>query len=157
MSDLKIIEEKNEYDDHILDIFGNTFRFEHPKGLSEWIKNSVDAYRRNGVNEKDQIIILNFNDYDKKNIRFECVDFVGMTEEDINKFKRWGDPFAASRKKKLLTYGGHGNGGKFYMRQMFEESFFVTYRDGILNKYGFNKKKRYGYLENGKNIKINLH
>jgi len=75
MSDLKIIEEKNEYDDHILDIFGNTFRFEHPKGLSEWIKNSVDAYRRNGVNEKDQIIILNFNDYDKKNIRFECVDF----------------------------------------------------------------------------------
>jgi len=78
-----------------------------------------------------------------------------MTEEDINKFKRWGDPFAASRKKKLLTYGGHGNGGKFYMRQMFEESFFVTYRDGILNKYGFNKKKRYGYLENGKNIKIN--
>jgi len=155
MSDLKIIEEKNEYDDHILDIFGNTFRFEHPKGLSEWIKNSVDAYRRNGVNEKDQIIILNFNDYDKKNIRFECVDFVGMTEEDINKFKRWGDPFAASRKKKLLTYGGHGNGGKFYMRQMFEESFFVTYRDGILNKYGFNKKKRYGYLENGKNIKIN--
>jgi len=155
MNEFKIIEEKNEYDDHILDIFGNTFRFEHQKGLSEWIKNSVDAYKRDAIDEKDQIIVLNFNDYDKKNIRFECIDFVGMTENDINKFKRWGDPFAATRGKKLSTYGGHGNGGKFYMRQMFEESLFISYRNGFLNKYGFNKKKKYGYIENGKNIKIN--
>lgn len=153
MNEFKVIEEKNEYDDHILDIIGNAFGFDHQKGISEWIKNSVDAYKRDDINEKDQTIILNFNDYDKKNIKFECIDFVGMTENDINKFKRWGDPFAATRGKKLSTYGGHGNGGKFYMRQMFEESLFITYRSGFLNKYGFNKKKKYGYLENGKNIK----
>ncbi len=155
MTQYKILEEKNEYDDNILDIFGNSFKFEHPKGISEWLKNSADAYKRDRMSGKDQPIILNFSDADKKSIKFTCIDFVGMMEEDINKFKRWGDPIAATRgKKNLTTYGGHGNGGKFYMRQMFEKSFFITYRNNLLNIYGFNDKKRYGYLENFRNIEL---
>ena len=155
MSQYNILEEKNEYDDNLLDIFGNSFKFEHQKGISEWLKNSADAYKRDKVSEKDQAIILSFNDFDKKTINFSCIDFVGMTENDINKFKRWGDPNAATRGKKGSSfYGGHGNGGKFYMRQMFERSYFVTYRDGILNIYGFNERKKYGYLKDYQNIKV---
>ncbi len=43
---LEILEEKNVIDDHLLDIIGNEFKFSHEKGLSEWLKNSTDAYLR---------------------------------------------------------------------------------------------------------------
>ena len=51
----KIIPQKNEFDDHILDVFGNAFKFDHAKGLAEWIKNSADAYSTiAGVLDEDQ-------------------------------------------------------------------------------------------------------
>ena len=28
----------------VLDLIGNEFRFDHAKGLAEWLKNSSDAY-----------------------------------------------------------------------------------------------------------------
>ncbi len=150
----KIIEEKNEIDDHLLDIIGNEFKFDHEKGLSEWLKNSVDAYIRNNVPDNKQNIIFNFNDLDKK-IIFECIDFVGMEEKDIiEAFKRWGDPNAAKRGLNKRVYGGHGNGGKFYMRQMFKSSYFITYKNGYLNVYGFNENKKYGFAVGYKNLKL---
>jgi hypothetical protein len=88
---------------------------------------------------------------------FECIDFVGMSSDDINKaLKRWGDPEAAKRGIIKKTYGGHGNGGKFYMRQMFEKSYFITYKEGLLNIFGFNEKKKYGFADNFKDKKINI-
>ena len=30
--------------DNLLNLIGKEFRFDHAKGLSEWLKNSVDAY-----------------------------------------------------------------------------------------------------------------
>jgi hypothetical protein len=85
------------------------------------------------------------------------IDFVGMTHEDIVKaFKRWGDPDAANRGK-FRTYGGHGNGGKFYMRQMFKSSDFVAWRDGRLNIFGFNERQKYGFAEDYEDVSTPLY
>jgi len=156
MKNYKILEEKNEIDDHLLDIIGNEFKFDHEKGLAEWIKNSVDAYNRKRIADENKKITLRF--FDSNDVpTFECIDFVGMSSDDINKaLKRWGDPEAAKRGVIKKTYGGHGNGGKFYMRQMFEKSYFITYKDGLLNIFGFNEKKKYGFADSFKNKRINI-
>lgn len=152
---ITIEEEKNVIDDHLLDIIGNEFKFDHVKGMAEWLKNSVDAYIREGVPHEEQWIIYRFTDKGVSEPVIECVDFVGMEQLDIEKaFKRWGDPNAAKRGLKKKVYGGHGNGGKFYMRQMFSESRFVTYKNGILNVFGFNEDKKYGYAKGYKAKKM---
>lgn len=151
----KIIERHNVFDDHLLDIFGNSFKFDHEKGLAEWLKNSVDAYLRAGTPDSEQFLIFNFSDGQKNDAVLGCIDFVGMTENDIEEaFIRWGDPEAAKRNQKRRVYGGHGNGGKFYMRQMFNHSYFITYRDGHLNVFGFNKNRKYGFADGYKNEKM---
>jgi hypothetical protein len=150
-----IVEEKNEIDDHLLDIIGNEFKFDHEKGIAEWVKNSVDAYIRASVPDNQQVIFLRFNDNNPLDMNFDCIDFNGMTSLDINKaLKRWGDPEAAKRGIQKRVYGGHGNGGKFYMRQMFSKSHFITYKNGLLNIFGFNENKKYGFADNYKERKI---
>jgi hypothetical protein len=147
---LDIRPQKNVFDDHFLDVIGNEFKFDHVKGLAEWLKNSADAYVREGVPDDDAFIWLRLSSRTKNRpARLEVIDFVGMAKDDIdNAFKRWGDPRAATRETGRRVLGGHGNGGKFYMRQMFKISHFVTYRNGKLNIFGFNEKKRYGYASN---------
>lgn len=145
---ITIEEVPNVIDDHLLDIIGNEFKFDHSKGMAELLKNSVDAYRTSGVKQEDQHVIFRFTDQGVTLPIVECIDFVGMAKLDIEKsFKRWGDPNAAKRGKKIKVYGGHGNGGKFYMRQMFAESRFITYKDGALNIFGFSDNKKYGYAK----------
>ncbi len=145
---ITIEETPNVIDDHLLDIIGNEFKFDHSKGMAEWLKNSVDAYRTNDFRQEEQFIVFRFTDKGIPKMMIECVDFVGMAKLDIEKaFKRWGDPNAAKRGKKIKTYGGHGNGGKFYMRQMFDESRFITYKNGVLNIFGFSDNKKYGYAK----------
>lgn len=152
-----IEEEPNEIDDHLLDILGGEFNFDHEKGLSEWIKNSADAYIRNGVPDNEQFVVLRFTDGEDSNSMIECIDFVGMDSLDIQKaFKRWGDPEAARRGLKKKVYGGHGNGGKFYMRQMFAESYFITFKKKLLNIYGFSKKRKYGFAKGKKDFDISV-
>jgi hypothetical protein len=156
-SKYKIVEEKNVIDDHLLDIIGNEFKFDHEKGLAEWIKNSVDAYIRSNVPGNEQMVILRFSDKDLQNINFDCIDFNGMTSVDIDKaLKRWGDPEAAKRGLQKKVYGGHGNGGKFYMRQMFNKSYFISFKDGLINIFGFNEKRKYGFANNFKNKKASF-
>ena len=151
---LEIIEEKNVIDDHLLDIIGNEFKFSHEKGLSEWLKNSIDAYLRASISDDDSFIVFRFKD--KDDVIFECIDFVGMSSDDIdNALKRWGDPDAATRGTGKRTFGGHGNGGKFYMRQMFKRSYFITYRESKLNVFGFNENKRYGFAKGFKDRETN--
>jgi len=153
---MKIVETPNVIDDHFLDIIGNDFQFDHEKGLAEWLKNSVDAYRRIDIPDNDQNIIIKFIDGENNKSVFECIDFVGMNKNDIESaFKRWGDPDAAKRGKNKRFYGGHGNGGKFYMRQMFNHSAFITYKGGYLNIFGFNENRKYGFAEGFNNKKTN--
>lgn len=145
---ITIEETPNVIDDHLLDIIGNEFKFDHAKGMAEWLKNSVDAYRTNEVKQEDQHVFFRFTDQGVTKPIMECIDFVGMTKTDIEKaLKRWGDPNAAKRGKKIKVYGGHGNGGKFYMRQMFKESHFLTYKNGLLNIFGFNDVRKYGFAQ----------
>jgi site-specific DNA-cytosine methylase len=107
-------------DQAVLDLIGNEFRFDHAKGLAEWLKNSSDAYLREGVPDADQVMIVRFTGTGKSLARIECIDFVGMSKKQIDEaFKRFFDPQAAKKGAKqanLKTLGGHGNGGKFYMR-----------------------------------------
>ena len=155
---LEILEEKNVIDDHLLDIIGNEFKFSHEKGLSEWLKNSADAYLRASREDEESLIFFRFEDKNKSTdeVIFECIDFVGMTSDDIdNALKRWGDPEAAKRGTSKRVFGGHGNGGKFYMRQMFRQSHFITYRSGKLNVFGFNENRRYGFAKGFKDKKVN--
>jgi hypothetical protein len=152
---LKIKEEANVVDDNFFDIIGREFQFDHEKGLAEWLKNSVDAYITADVPDAKQYVIVRMRDGEKNDAILEVVDFVGMSQLHIDKaFKRWGDPEAAKRGLKKRVYGGHGNGGKFYMRQMFSTSHFVTYKDGYLNIFGFNEKKKYGFAEGFKAKKV---
>jgi hypothetical protein len=58
MSQFKISEQANVIDDNLLNIFGNQFKFDHAKGLAEWIKNSVDAYNRDQRADEDQFIYV---------------------------------------------------------------------------------------------------
>src|SRR3989344_3856818 len=142
---IKIKEVPNVFDDHFLDIIGNEFKFDHVKGLAEWLKNSIDAYSTQRTPQSEQYVVFRFTDSDQHPV-FECIDFVGMRGSDIEKaLKRWGDPEAAKRGERVKTYGGHGNGGKFYMRQMFKKSHFITYKDGKLNIFGFSENRKYGF------------
>lgn len=148
-----IHEEPNEIDDNLLDILGGNFNFDHVKGLSEWLKNSVDAYIRANTADKDQLVYFRFTDGKNNTATIECIDFNGMTHADVESaLKRWGDPEASKRGiKNLKTFGGHGNGGKFYMRQMFKKSQYITYKNGLLNVFGFSENKKYGFAEGMKN------
>jgi hypothetical protein len=144
----------------VLDLIGNEFRFDHAKGLAEWLKNSSDAYLRDGVPDNDQLIIVRISETGNKITRIECIDFVGMEKTQIDDaFKRFFDPEAAKRGAKqanLKTLGGHGNGGKFYMRQMFKSSRAMTYRNGRMNIFGFNEKRQYGFEEGFEDRKISI-
>jgi hypothetical protein len=149
----------NEFDDHFLDVVGNEFKFDHAKGLAEWIKNSADAYATTAkVKDSEQFVLLRFKQVQpKRESVFECVDFVGMTKRDIDKaLKVWGLATAAKKGTDLPTYGGHGNGGKFYMRQMFKTSHAITYRDGRLNVFGFNTKGEYGFEDGMEDKKMSV-
>lgn len=150
--------EANKFDDHFLDVVGTTFKFDHPKGLAEWLKNSADAYATTGVSDADQYIILRFRVTQPKNKSvFECIDFVGASKKDIDDaMKVWGSPTAAKRGTDVATYGGHGNGGKFYMRQMFETARMITYKGGLLNIFGFDEKHRYGFAKGFANKPVSL-
>ena len=148
-------------DDAVLDLIGKEFKFDHAKGLAEWLKNSCDAYLRDKTPDDEQFMIVRLvEDGSSRLSRIECIDFVGMTKKQIDDaFKRFFDPQAAKKGAKeaqLKTLGGHGNGGKFYMRQMFKTSRAITYRDGRLNIFGFNAKGEYGFEDGFEDKKMPL-
>src|SRR5690349_13196379 len=75
---ISIKPEPNKFDDHFLDVVGATFKFDHPKGLAEWLKNCADAYATAGVPDAEQYILLRFKvGQPKSKSVFECIDFVG--------------------------------------------------------------------------------
>lgn len=158
---MSIIVQKFVIDEAVLDLIGKQFRFDHAKGIAELLKNSTDAYIRKNIANDDQVIILRLNFRNPTRVeRVEIIDFVGMTKEEIdNAFIRFFDPQASkygTNHVDIKTLGGHGNGGKFYMRQMFKTSRIITFRKGNLNIFGFNAKKQYGYESGFDNVNIDL-
>jgi len=139
-------EDPSIHADGALDLLGQGFSGDYVGGMAEWLKNAVDAYIREGVDDEDQHIILMLNVAGRR-LGWEhvCVDFVGTTYEDVDDdFKRWCDPDAASKHGQYDVYGGHGNGGKFHMRENFRRAEIITYRDGRLAVFRFENKK-YGF------------
>lgn len=120
---------------------GNSITREWSTRVGE--KNASDAYLRDGSPENDRVIVLLFHQKGQNRLgSIACLDFVGMTRDRIeNNFRRWADPNAYlgdHLQSAGSGQGGHGNGGKSYMIQMFEEcSWFLTVRGNKGNKYGF--------------------
>lgn len=153
-SKLKINEEAHKYNDNFLDVT-NVFNT-HEKGLPEWIKNSLGAYIREDI--EDRYIIIRFTDGERRRpATIECIDFVGMVKDDFESFKEWGNPNASSRGLNKFTFGGHGNGGKYYMRQLFGSSHFITFKNSKINIFGFSENnKKYGFAEGFEDKKSTL-
>lgn len=137
----------------------------HENGMPEWVKNSAAAYIRVAQEPKKRIIVLLFRSRQRSNpAAIACADFVGMTSTQIERdFRHWADPDAAKRESapdaRIGELGGHGNGGKCYMTQMFEDySYFFTVRNGLGCTYGVKGGSiAFGYVPNsekGKDIQI---
>jgi len=133
----------------------------HENGLPEWIKNANDAYARANASSEGRVIVVLFSNKDHGHpAAIGCLDLVGMTVGDIEKhFRVWADPEAASRGLDIDVTGGHGNGGKCYMTQMFANyAYLHTASDGRGCKYGFLEGKPIpGYFPdpaNGRDFKI---
>jgi hypothetical protein len=114
----------------------------HENGLPELIKNASDQYAREDAPEEKRVVVVLF-DFGRKNIRpsISCLDFCGMTSEVIERnFRVWFDPEAAHRgavRTARQRLGGHGNGGKSYMCNMFSDyAILHTVRDGHGCRYG---------------------
>lgn len=126
----------------ILDTIGKSFKFKHGKGVAEWLKNSLDQYLRSFEQGEETLagnwpVFINLIDApsQSKGPNLAVIDFGGTTHKKIEDFfLYWGDKTAASHggtiSSKSLT-GGHGNGGKFYMREMWRDGArFLTWKNG---------------------------
>ena len=125
-----------------LDTIGKSFKFKHGKGVAEWLKNSLDQYLRLLKNKEESFtgnwpVLIHLIDgiNQSKGPNLAVIDFGGTTYHEIDKFfLYWGDTSAATHGKSIkdvaLT-GGHGNGGKFYMREMWRDGArFLTWKQG---------------------------
>ncbi len=138
----------------ILDTIGKSFKFRHGKGIAEWLKNSLDSYLRlrsaNLESRKGSwpvVVDLVDGDKTRPGPNLIVLDFGGTSFEAVSEFfLRWGDTAAATHGKKFAAAavtGGHGNGGKFYMREMWKNgSRFCTWRDGRVTSLVVDKKQK---------------
>jgi len=128
----------------------------HENGLPEWVKNSAAAYIREGREPGKRTIMLLFATKQRSvPASIACLDLVGMSSTQIEEdFRRWADPDAAVRRGtkgvSIGELGGHGNGGKCYMTQMFEDfASFQTVRNGLGCSYGVKGGSvAFGYVPN---------
>lgn len=124
----------------LLDTIGKNFKFKHAKGVSEWLKNSLDNYLRLrdvGLESRhgNWPVVLALFDAAGRNTgpNLAVIDFGGTSLQDVESFfLHWGDRSAATLggASTAAVTGGHGNGGKFYMREMWRGGArFLTWRD----------------------------
>jgi len=123
----------------------------HEAGLPELLKNSADAYAREDAPEEKRAIVVILNQARKERpASIACLDFCGMTSHAIEtNFRHWADPKAAlGEDKSIAVQGGHGNGGKCYMTQMFDNHAFIyTVKGSKGNHYGIKSGSiRFGYI-----------
>ena len=136
----------------LLDTIGRSFKFRHGKGVAEWLKNCLDAYLRASAEQSEcrtgqWPVVLSVMDGDKRRPgpNLAVVDFCGTTFGNLEQFfLHWGDTTAAThggRVKPAGVTGGHGNGGKFYMREMWKEGArLLTWKGGSASSLVVDKK-----------------
>ena len=127
----------------LLDTIGKSFKFRHAGGIAEWLKNSLDNYIRLRSAGQERrtggwpVLIDLIDGPTKHGPNLAVIDFGGTSLHDVDEFfLHWGSRGAATLGHRVLDQnltGGHGNGGKFYMRQMWRDGArFLTYRDGLV-------------------------
>ncbi len=149
------------HEENAIKLICSAFR-SHEAGIPEWVKNSADAYARINAPSDQRIILIIFQQKSRiKPSAIACLDFVGMTTSDIeDRFRHWADPNAAAAGiDSDEIQGGHGNGGKCYMTQMFDEyALLHAVRGGKGNRYGFKSGSTIpGYFadpEEGRNFDV---
>lgn len=150
------------HDEGAIRLLSSSFQ-SHEDGLPEWLKNCADAYAREDAPEAKRVIFVILNDDKRGNMpSISCLDFVGMNSRAIEEnFRVWADPNAANRgATSNCIQGGHGNGGKCYMVQMFANyAQLYTVRDGKGNCYGVRGGSyRFGYVpdrRSGRDFRVN--
>lgn len=112
----------------------------HESGLPEWLKNSADAYVRDESPPEQRVIVVAFSSgAADAGPSISVLDYAGMTSTDIEEhFRHWASTEAATRGSASDgVQGGHGNGGKCYMTQMFDDYGYIhTIREDKGCKYG---------------------
>ncbi|MDQ3566043.1 MAG: hypothetical protein M3464_09685 [Chloroflexota bacterium] len=132
---------KTEISPDFLDTIGKSFKFKHAKGIAELLKNSLDQYLRLRESEKESrngnwpvFLCLMDASSNKRGPNLAVIDFGGTTLQIVESYVlNWGSRSAASHggSSSASVTGGHGNGGKFYMREMWKGGArFITWRDG---------------------------
>lgn len=126
-------------------------------GIPEWLKNSNDGYIRanRAKGERPIIGVYSATTRDYAGPAFACLDFVGMSTEDLSRLKRWGDPTASGTG--LGITGGHGNGGKSFAIAGFNgPTIYYTLKNSVGNIYGFPEPPRpvTAWFVNGKNMSV---
>jgi hypothetical protein len=135
-----------------LDTIGRSFKFKHAKGVAEWLKNSLDQYlrlRERGLESRSGawpvVILLQDGSTSKTGPNLAVIDFGGTTLSSIDDFfLEWGSRSAATLggTATASVTGGHGNGGKFYMREMWKDGArLLTWRDGKASSLIVDKKE----------------
>jgi len=130
---------------HAIDLLARHFN-SHKKGIPEWLKNAREAYLRTPKSPSERHIVIHFSGGRQGSSAFiECIDFVGICGDDIeNRFLEWANPEAASvGLKPEEREGGQGNGGKAYLRQLFEKGYFISICNGKLSIVSFVDEKKY--------------
>src|SRR5438132_9589500 len=108
-----------------LDLLGKPYWGKYDAGLAEWLKNSKDEYIRRDLSDESSDVVLHLDQRGNATTKcmFECIDFGGTNVQPIeDALMVWCDPSAASQGRDVATFGGHGNGGKFHMRDNFEKA-----------------------------------
>jgi hypothetical protein len=133
---------KTEISPDILDTIGKSFRFRHGSGIAEWLKNALDQYlrlREMGLEPRagnwPVFLVLIDGSSQSNGPNLAVVDLAGTWLKHIEGFfLLWGSRSAATLGRSVdasSVTGGHGNGGKFYMREMWRSGArFLTHRDG---------------------------
>ena len=122
----------------VLDQIGRDFKFNHGKGIAEWLKNSLDAYlvrrhRSQSLEPESGGWPVHLHLLDGPHLA--VMDFAGAKRDELEDFLlNWFSTTAAARGGRVESAalaGGHGNGGKFYMREMWRgNARFCTWLDG---------------------------
>jgi len=162
MANKKIRHIKTKISPDFLDTIGRSFKFKHGKGIAEWLKNSLDQYLRLREKKEEPLsgawpVFIHLVDGagQAKGPNLAVIDFGGTSHKEIEEFfLHWGDTSAASHggtvNRNTLT-GGHGNGGKFYMREMWRDGArFLTWKRGKVTSLVVKKmedKSTGGYFE----------
>src|SRR5262245_59383254 len=98
----------------------------HEQALPEWFNNATAEYAGQNTPGDHRVLTLIFGSRPSDDLPFiALLDHGGMTVQALEeKFADWGNPEAhlGEIETDEVIEGGHGNGGKCYMTQMFEHS-----------------------------------